>query len=124
MKKTLINSTDKLAVATIYREDIINYHIESNSPFSLVYNDRHFQVKQWVYSFLYRYNFLNPKRDYVYAFDDTDRYCIKVAVNMSQMFRDNLYLYGMLLKTFSDDRLDVFEDLFGEYAPFRTSIIA
>lgn len=124
MKKTFINITDKLAVATIYKEDFINFQIESNSPLSLIYNDRYFQVKQWVYSFLYRNNFLNPKRDYVYAFDDTDRICIKVAVNMSQMFRDNLYLYGMLLRTFNDDRLDIFEDLFGEYAPFRTSVIA
>jgi len=124
MKKSLINSTDKLAVATIYKEDFINFQIESKSPLSLVYNDRHFQVRLWVYSFLYRYNFLNPKRDYVYAFDDTDRFCIKVAVNMSQMFRDNLYLYAMLLKTFNDDRLDVFEDLFGEYAPFSSSVIA
>lgn len=124
MKKSLINSTDKLAVATIYKEDFINFQIESKSPLSLVYNDRHFQVRQWVYSFLYRYNFLNPKRDYVYAFDDTDRFCIKVAVNMSQMVRDNLYLYAMLLKTFNDDRLDIFEDLFGEYAPFSSSVIA
>lgn len=124
MKKSFIGSSDKLTVATIYKEDFLNRQISSNSPANVLYRDKHFQVTQWVYSFLYRYNFLNLNRDYVYKIDDSDRICIRIAVNMSQMFRHNTYLYGMLLKTFNDDRLEVFEDLFGKYAPYTLSEIS
>ena len=64
MVKRTVEMNDKFAVVTVFREDFLNREYESNSPACVVYNDKYFNVRQKVFSFLYRNNFFNPKLSY------------------------------------------------------------
>lgn len=120
MTKRTVEMDDKFAVVTVFMEDFLNREYESNSPACAVYNDNYFKVRQKVFSFLYRNNFLSPKHNYVYLVDEDDFMCIKVVVNMSQMFRENGILYALLERSFKDNEFQVFNDIFGQYAPYST----
>ena len=120
MYKKHVDINDKFAVVTVFRENFLNREYEFNSPACAVYNDKYFKVRQKVFSFLYRNNFFNPKHSYVYLVDEDDFMCTKVVVNMSQMFRENGILYALLERSFKDNEFQVFNDIFGQYAPYST----
>lgn len=120
MIKRNVEMDDKFAVVTVFREDFLKREYESNSPACIVYNEKYFKVRQKVFSFLYRNNFLSPKHSYVYLVDEDDFMCTKVVVNMSQMFREKGILYALLERTFKDNEFQVFKDIFGQYAPYST----
>lgn len=120
MYKKYVAINDKVAVVAVFREDFLKREYESNSPACALYNDKHFKVKQEVFSFLYRNNFFNQKLNYVYLIDDDDFMCIKIVANMSQMFREKNILYALLERTFHDDDAQIFKEIFGQYAPYST----
>lgn len=122
MYKKHVDINDKFAVVTVFRENFLNREYEFNSPACAVYNDKYFKVRQKVFSFLYRNNFLSPKHNYVYLVDEDDFMCIKIVVNMSQMFRENGILYALLERSFKDDDCQVFKDIFEQYAPYSVGV--
>lgn len=51
-----------------------------------------------VFSFLYRDNFLSPKHSYVYLVDEDDLMYTKIAIYMSQLFKENKKIHHFTQK--------------------------